>query len=64
MTVAALHSGIGFARAAMLAIFYLHLERQTRYVLKQLDAQITELENGGEEAFHRKRQSSLVTTSI
>jgi len=58
------HSGIGFARASMLSMFYLHLERQTAFVVKQLDAQIKELENGGEDAFHRKRASSLVPQKI
>jgi radical SAM superfamily enzyme YgiQ (UPF0313 family) len=58
------HSGIGFARTSMLAMFYLHLERQTAYVVKQIDAQIEELEQAGEEAFHRKRESRLLAPPV
>lgn len=51
------HSGIGFARAGIMSIFYLHLERQTAHVVKVLDKQIQELETEGEEAYIRNRGS-------
>jgi radical SAM superfamily enzyme YgiQ (UPF0313 family) len=54
------HSRIGFARAIQLAGFYLHLERQTDYVVRHLDAQIRELEAHGDEAYLRARHNRLV----
>jgi radical SAM superfamily enzyme YgiQ (UPF0313 family) len=50
------HSAIGFARAAMMSIFYLHLERQTGHVIRQLNDQIRELETAGEESYVCNRQ--------
>ena len=51
------HSGIGFARAGLMSVFYLHLERQTNHVVKELDKQIRELETYGEDAYLRRRES-------
>lgn len=51
------HSGIGFARAGMMSVFYLHLERQTNHVVKEIDKQIRELETHGEDAYLRRRES-------
>jgi hypothetical protein len=56
MRAGARHSAIGFARAAMMSIFFLHLERQTTHVIKQLNLQIGELETSGEDSYVHKRQ--------
>ncbi len=53
------HSGMGFARAAQMSAFFLHLERQTAHVVRQLDQQIGELETAGEEVYIRKRNFSV-----
>jgi hypothetical protein len=53
------HSLIGFARAAMMASFYLHLERQTAHVVKELDEQIRELEADGEDNYVRNREYAV-----
>jgi hypothetical protein len=53
------HSAIGFARVGIMSIFYLHLERQTAHVVKELDKQIHELETEGEEAYLRNRGSYI-----
>ena len=37
-----------FGVAAVLATFYLHLERQTEYVVAQMTSQIDEIERAGE----------------
>jgi radical SAM superfamily enzyme YgiQ (UPF0313 family) len=58
------HSGIGFARAAMMSIFYLHLERQTAHVVRQLDAQIQELQSTGEENYVRNRQYAVEPAKV
>jgi radical SAM superfamily enzyme YgiQ (UPF0313 family) len=58
------HSGIGFARAAMMALFYLHLERQTAHVVKQVGAQIRELESTGEENYVRNRQYVVKSAEV
>jgi hypothetical protein len=54
------HSASGFARAAMASMFYLHLKRQTEFVVKQLDAQIGELETQGEAGYLRNRHYFVV----
>lgn len=53
------HSGIGFVRTGIMCVFYLHLDRQTRYVVRQLDDQIAELESIGEELYIRKRNFTV-----
>jgi radical SAM superfamily enzyme YgiQ (UPF0313 family) len=60
MAAGLLHSRPGFNRAGMLALLYLHLERQTKFVLAQVDAQIRELEADGEDAFMRRHRNLLV----
>ena len=64
MTAGLCHSGIGFARAAMMSIFYLHLERQTAHVVRQLDAQIQELQLTGEESYVRNRQYAVEPAKV
>jgi radical SAM superfamily enzyme YgiQ (UPF0313 family) len=58
------HSGIGFARTGMMSVFYLHLERQTAHVVKELDLQIRELETHGEEAYLRRRESFVLPAKV
>ena len=58
------HSGIGFARAGLMSVFYLHLERQTNHVVKELDKQIRELETHGEEAYLRRRESFVLPAKV
>ncbi len=56
------HSAIGFARAGTMCTFFLHLQRQTAHVVKELDAQILELEAAGEESYIRKRKYATMET--
>jgi radical SAM superfamily enzyme YgiQ (UPF0313 family) len=58
------HSIIGFARAAMMATFFLHLERQTAHVVKQLDTQIEELENNTEASYVRNRDYRVEAAQV
>ncbi|MBM4071217.1 MAG: DUF4070 domain-containing protein [Planctomycetes bacterium] len=53
------HSGIGFARAAQMSAFFLHLERQTAHVVKLIDQQIAELDANGEEGYLRRRNFAV-----
>lgn len=64
MWVGIRHSGIGFSRAAQLSAFFLHLERQTAHVVRQLDQQVRDLEAGGEDSYVRGRSFALQPSTM
>lgn len=45
-----------FTTAAMAAVFYVHLERQTRHVVGRVGAQVADIESSGEREHLRKRE--------